>query len=342
MSPLLVALVLCGQAPTAEPAPIPDVRCGSHALYVALKAAGLAHDLSSFEELERTLGPPGAEGYSLGALAAEAERHGAYTAAVSTTLERLTLRKSSAEKFACIALLKPNHFVLLYEVDPNYAYFIDYPKEVRLPVDTLNLLWSTKCLLISSRPLRSEEALAQPWYSRASTRIWIGSVLVLGIGLAFAVYNKGVLAAMWIRHVRRNQSIIIFFLLAMSGAAAGCNGRTGEHLEPAGATRTAPLRGRWLEISPAVHELGTVNRHKQSGPIRTTTTIRNRGNKSPAVSRTRWSTPLFVSGSVYGVDLGNASRTTRWNGLGRNTRDQYESSRRESLIVPFSALVKDD
>lgn len=129
-----------------------NLRCGSHCLYVSLSGLGLWS--ASFLELENRLGQPSLAGYSLGQLQEFTERNGAHTLAVESDLRRLQRR---SRPFTCIALLKENHFVNVYDIDEQYVYVIDPPKDYTLPHDTFRLSWTGKALLISPSPLSANE-----------------------------------------------------------------------------------------------------------------------------------------------------------------------------------------
>jgi hypothetical protein len=100
----LLLLVLVSQNPSGGgQSTASDSRCGSKCLFVALRAIGIGPE--SFSELERSLGPPGPEGYSFSELQAQARSCGAQTIAVQTTLANLLARR---EEFVCIALTNAN------------------------------------------------------------------------------------------------------------------------------------------------------------------------------------------------------------------------------------------
>lgn len=151
----LTALMLA-----ADPAEAEDPHCGSHCLYVALRALDIP--LTSFEELESKLGPPTAQGYSLGKIEEVARSYGLQTLGVQTSFENLKLRDG---RFACIAHLEnPPHFVNIADADDaGQVFVIDPPRTYTVPADTLRLRWKGTALLLSAGPLAPEEALRPPW-----------------------------------------------------------------------------------------------------------------------------------------------------------------------------------
>ena len=136
--------------------------CGLYCLHVGARSVGLRPVLS---ELAAALGPPGADGYSLAQLAAAAEGQGLHALAVGTTADRLARRPG---RFACIAHLDGNHFVLLNGVDGPMVGVVDPPRRYAAPARTLASRWDGRALLISPDPLLPEEALPEPWGWRAA------------------------------------------------------------------------------------------------------------------------------------------------------------------------------
>jgi ABC-type bacteriocin/lantibiotic exporter with double-glycine peptidase domain len=135
------------------PADQTNLRCGAYCLYVGLGALDVSTGL--FDEFESALGQPGKHGYSMEDLAAAAQRAGAHTQGVETSLENLSYRKG---RFACIAPLERAHFVNVYDVDldARRVYIIDPPNKREMDADAFNAVWSKKALLISNQPLEPE------------------------------------------------------------------------------------------------------------------------------------------------------------------------------------------
>lgn len=278
MPSLFLAIAAASQAIGPGAQAVPDVRCGSYCLYIALKAAGLDPRLSSFADLEKSLGPPGSGGYPLAALADEAAQRGGHPLAVETSVDSLRLRKEWGEKFACIALLEQGHFVLLYDVDDQYAYIVDYPKDFRVPIGTLEGAWTGKCLLIGATPLRSEELVVQPWYTR------VRPLLACGVGVLLLVLTLAVPCARLRSKRAARLRCAAWFLVASfaaSGSLPGCGVGAPRPAE-SGITATNEVRGRQdnpapaLEIAPPRHELGVIHVAGQTGPVSVKSLLRNR------------------------------------------------------------------
>jgi len=143
-----------------------NARCGSHCLYVALRALDVP--IGSFAELEVKCGPPTTDGYSLGKLDEVAKSYGLHTLGVRTSFENLKLREG---RFACIAHLEdPPHFVNFADADDaGSVCVIDPPRTYTAPADTLQMRWKGNALLLSTKPLAPEENLRAPW----SWREWL-------------------------------------------------------------------------------------------------------------------------------------------------------------------------
>ena len=180
MRPLILPLALALAAPSVGPAREEDraAECGLFCLAVALDGTGIA-DLD-LDGLRERLGPPTAEGYSLARLDAAAAGAGAETLAVHTSVEGLGRRREAGERFACIAHVDGDHFVLLADVDPaGRVKVIDPPHRYTLPPETLATRWGGDALLISRDPLTPEENLPGP-FPWAAALCAAGGVLCLG------------------------------------------------------------------------------------------------------------------------------------------------------------------
>lgn len=139
-----------------SPSPEVDMRCGSYCLYLSLKS--LDFNVPSYAEFEIKLGAPTVRGYSMEQLYLTAEEYGASTLPVVTTIEVLQRR---SERFACIARIGTNHFVIISRVADGTAQIIDPPSKYHLPLDTLRTQWDGKALLVATGPLASEESFAR-------------------------------------------------------------------------------------------------------------------------------------------------------------------------------------
>lgn len=156
-------------------------RCGSYCLYAAMKLFDRAPN--EFGEVEKLLGVPAADGYSLEQIRKAAELQGLNTLAVTTTIENLSER---ARPFACIAHLDGNHFSLIAEAAESGVLIVDPPTSYITPVETFQARWKGVCLLISDSVIESEEVVSARIRRRAmSTRLgWIAvSVFLFGFAL---------------------------------------------------------------------------------------------------------------------------------------------------------------
>ena len=153
--------------------------CGAYCLYLGLNAIDLP--VESMERLQEELGSPPRGGYSLGQIDAVAKKHGAQTLGVQTTLDNLRVRK---ERFACIAHLKENHFVLLAKIDTEGVMVVDPPHHRLVPFVTWVRDWDGVALLLSQTPLKPEEDLRQPWNWKLIGS-WAGGVAIVVSLLAY-------------------------------------------------------------------------------------------------------------------------------------------------------------
>ncbi len=153
--------------------------CGAYCLYLGLKSIDLP--VESLERLQEELGSPPKGGYSLGQIDAVAQKHGAQTLGVQTTLDNLRVR---TERFACIAHLKENHFVLLAKIDTEGVMVVDPPHHRLVPFVTWGRDWDGVALLLSPTPLKPEEDLRQPWNWKVIGS-WAGGVVIAASLLAY-------------------------------------------------------------------------------------------------------------------------------------------------------------
>jgi ABC-type bacteriocin/lantibiotic exporter with double-glycine peptidase domain len=148
-------LFICGLVSVgADTSSSVDMRCGSYCLFLCIRS--LSQPTLAFAELERQLGQPTSNGYSLGQLAEAAERNNLHTLAVVTNAERLLARP---RPFACIARIDKTHFITLADVRDGNAVVFDPPRTYVLPVETLRARWDGTALLISPKPLLPEEEI---------------------------------------------------------------------------------------------------------------------------------------------------------------------------------------
>lgn len=140
----------------AEPSPKnDDNRCGSYCLTVALKSFDRK---TSLEQVEAELGEATAAGYSMDRLAKSAGSFGMRTTLAMTSLENLKWRKSHfGERFACLTLIRDDHFVLLTDIQDSTVSICDPPRNDVMDIPVFDHVWSGHVLLISDGPLASEE-----------------------------------------------------------------------------------------------------------------------------------------------------------------------------------------
>ena len=220
-----------------------DVRCGSKCLYVALKALG--HSPESLALLEQSMGGPGANGYSLRDLETEARKRGVKTLAVETTLENLGSRR---EHFACITLIRDNHFVLLYDVDPKVVHLLDPPNRVALPRETFNLVWTPKALLLGEEEFAMEEAVGRS-RDRARAVRWLAYVaLVAGI----------LVLGWWGLARRRRKSATMLCVTLLTSIASGCAESKSKPSPPVNLYESPNYLGGAIRLEKNRYALGKV------------------------------------------------------------------------------------
>ena len=254
---ILLATIATGQTSATGAADRPrSVHCGGYCLYIALEALGAAP--RSYEDLQARLKPPPPSGYSLDQLDEAARALGAKTLVVETTVDDLLGR---SEPFACITLITKNHYVLLYDIDGKYAYFIDYPSKSKVPLDTFRAVWERKALLVGPEKFEGEESV----FARLRRRRLARDV---ALGVAGAAVVGFAAACLWRFVRRRSRSAVAGGFLVLSWLGAGCGADSGTSAVPAPAA---------LVLQPARHRLGTI---KLTGPDETrsvATRLINRG-----------------------------------------------------------------
>lgn len=160
-----------------------DVRCGSRCLYVALKSLNLP--VESTVQLEGLMGDPFPSGYSLAELAAAAETCGARTLGVKTTFENLQKRPG---RFACIAFVGGDHFVLFGDVKDQMVTYVDPPRMTTLPTATVLNEWQGEALLISPEAILPEESL--PGNRTGWINALIIALAVVAVTFTVQLYRK--------------------------------------------------------------------------------------------------------------------------------------------------------
>ncbi len=167
-----------------------------------------------------------------------------------TNLENLRARD---ETFACIALMEPQHFVVLYDVQDGEAHIVDPPRSYALPIDTFQQSWTGNALLIGPSPFATEELITR-WRSRVAWA-WRAGVAAAVIVL-LAVLGR--IANAWLRKGARPVVATSLALLAGALTLVGCQppGPTGIGR---GDVDRSP-RPAGLVIEPTEHLLGEVMR----------------------------------------------------------------------------------
>lgn len=160
--------------------------CGPQCLYTAMTAIDV--NVGEYADFLQTFGLIEARGTSLIPLADMAEQHGLQTLLVKTTLDNLRTRGQNA-RFACVAHLDGNHFVLIGDVQENRVWIVDPPAETEVASAALLARWKGHALLLAKEPLVREEDLPSP------TRMW--TIWTAG-GFAFSL----IVTALFIRHRR--------------------------------------------------------------------------------------------------------------------------------------------
>ncbi len=212
-----------------------DPRCGLYCLYVAEGALG--KQSGAISELEKGLGKIGGDGYSIDALKDQAIRDGFFAIVVKTDLPTIA---TIQRPFACVALTKRPHFVLLSDVQDGQVHVIDAPRDYVVPVDTFVQDWQGYALILSEVPIRYH---TNRW-------IWIAGTVVLVIGLI-------VLILVW----RRSRSAAFAMASALLLASAGCSSDAtpGQTVAKADlkATEVSHAAQSDLHAEPARVDLGT-------------------------------------------------------------------------------------
>ncbi|SIO65061.1 Protein of unknown function [Singulisphaera sp. GP187] len=241
---VLLCLSLCslGAEPSKLKKDLPDVRCGSYALFVALTALDLGP--KTFDELELALGPPTDRGYSIAQLNEQAKKSGARTLALSTNLDEILARP---DRFVAICLINKKHFVILQWIDEaqGMAEIINGTIASRMPLDTFRTAWGGECLLLGTQPLTTISVRSYS-HKQMITSTLIVCVLAT-ILLAFcALYLRA-------RNRLASKSICLVGACILAASSAGCG------KEKASAFRNSHSpEPQSLVASSNVHDLGVI------------------------------------------------------------------------------------
>ena len=161
--------------------PIRKPEFGFYCLAVALKTFDLPG--ADAATLRERLGPPDDRGYSLEELRAVADAPGAHARAVSTTLDGLKRRREAGERFAAVAHVDGNHFVVVSGFEPDgRVRLIDPPGDLVQPPETFAARWDGAALLVSPNPLAAEADLAGGGWVRP-VLFAAGTVCLLAVGV---------------------------------------------------------------------------------------------------------------------------------------------------------------
>lgn len=179
---ILTCAALGFSVPGVWAADEPDsLNCGAHCLYVAAMVFDCQPE-GGLAGVEKILGPPSANGYTFERLSSAARSLGLETRCVATSVRHLKAREG---RFACIAHLNGDHFVLVGDISDGTVNVIDSPHRVELPKATFLAQWNGAALLVSNSPLQAEEEVASRlWWNDVARRI----ILALAVGgvLGFA------------------------------------------------------------------------------------------------------------------------------------------------------------
>ena len=239
-APLLAAALLASAgAPaaaqdSAATAAEGESECGYYCLAVA--HATFAPDAADPAALRKRLGDPGAAGYSLTELEAAAERLELHPLAVDTSLENLRARADAGDRFAAVAHVDGNHFVLVRGFDADGSVeVIDPPRRYAQPAPTFAARWDGRALLVGPAPLTPESDLAgSPW-----------AVIFWGAGGVLLLAGAGLL---WRRSAAAAAAACVLF------AHAGCGGPAPAPAAPADAVPAAGM----LTANPPLVDAGTI------------------------------------------------------------------------------------
>ena len=158
-------LIGCGFAPAAgadDNTAFGEPECGFYCVGVALHSFGFED--ADAASLRGKLGEPGTRGYSLADLDRVAGEFGARTLTVVTTLDGLKARSAAGERFAAVARVDGNRFVLVSGFTRDgRVHVIDPPGSYDQPPETFAARWDGNALLVSRDPLTPEEELPGPF-----------------------------------------------------------------------------------------------------------------------------------------------------------------------------------
>ena len=240
-----------------------DDRCGEYCLRVALPGLGFDGDAAA-AALE-ALGPAPPGGHALADLADAVEAAGGHWLAVDTAPDRLRTRRELGERFACVAHVDGNHFLLVSEVAENgEARVIDPPASYPLPPETLAKRWGGTALLISRTPLTPEGELPGPFPWLIALLVAAGACAAAGVWL-------------WRREpaAKRRFAGPVSAAAVLATAAAGCGGEAADAdtdlataAPPRAAYETLERDAGVIPVSPDGHVVAFPVTHRGGSPLR--------------------------------------------------------------------------
>ena len=252
--PLAILILVTGgillAVPAAAQEPGAGRRCGEYCVRVAL--TGLGFDAAAVEAAAERLGVAPSGGHAAADLLAAVEAAGGHAAAVRTDLQTLQARRAAGDRFACVAHVDGNHYLLISSIgDRGGVEVIDPPRFYTIPPETLDERWDGTAVLISAVPLTPSAELQGSWWRWASA---------LAVTAAFAV---GVVLLL-----TRRRAAAALVALALPAAGCGAADEAPPDAAPAGRSR--------IEFTRYEHDAGFVS--LEQGLFTATFPLRNTGN----------------------------------------------------------------
>ena len=256
-----------------------------------------------------------------------ARRYGAFTLAVETSLDNLNSRP---ESFACLALMNPSHFVLLYDVDDRLVYIVDPPRSYTMERDTFNHAWTRKALLIGRNPFTPEESI-RPRTTAFTVLLRCLSALVVSsfaIGIGYRLLRQ--------RRLRVSGAPLILACLGCAFAMSGCGAQTDVKAPfPIEESTILSDSGPLLLAEPESHELGEVYSLRLGESMVVNTRLSNAGREVLQIDEVR------AGCSCMSPSLGGALYSSPGCRLQFGTAQPWESSGHQLSGCGSICCVKD-